>query len=147
MTTSFCHGSPDTLFADIVACWQNEDQHIFLVLDNDKRLLGLITFYDLIKRFIPFYLQLDEMRSDIEFSQLLSNETIEKCMNLRAESVMAKKIISVREDDNILKAMSEMFSFEFDYLPVTDKNGVCTGIITREIIEQNVMRMIQEKQT
>ncbi|MFW5703875.1 MAG: HPP family protein [Patescibacteria group bacterium] len=147
MTTDFCHGSPDTLFEDIFRCWQSSDQHIFLVLDGKRKILGLVTFYDLIKRFIPFYLQLDEMRSDIEFSELLSSKTVEKCMNLRADAVMAKKVVTVQENDNILKAMSEMFSFEFDYIPVTDSNGTCTGIITRAVIEEKVMQMIQEKQT
>ena len=142
--TKFARGGADTKVFDILKNWMKDDSNIFVVEGEDKKLIGVVTLYDVLKRLIPFYLQIDEILTDFAFDDLLTPQKVQETMALAAEDIMTTKVVTIKPDDNFMKAASEMFSFEFDYLPVVDETGHCMGLVTRNTMEEAIMKIVKK---
>lgn len=140
----FCKGPKEKTVLDILKGWMKDDSNIYVVLDEDDVVIGVVTIHDVLKRLLPFYLQVDEILSDFAFDDLLTKERVEECINLTAEDIMTCDVITVNINDNFLKAGTGMFSFEFDYLPVIDDNGKIKGLVTRNTMEEAIMEIVKK---
>lgn len=141
--TEFARGGTDVKVIDIMKKWMKDDSNIFVV-EEDNKIVGVVTLYDILKRLIPFYLQIDEILTDFAFDDLLTPQKVEETMALQAGEIMSTKVVSIKPDDNFMKAASEMFSFEFDYLPVVDYTGHCMGLVTRNTMEEAIMKIVKK---
>lgn len=144
LITKFCKGSKDKSVYDILKCWMKDDSNIYVVLDDDEVVIGVVTIHDLLKRLLPFYLQVDEILSDFAFDDLLTKEKVEETMEMTAGDIMTCDVVTVNYTDNFLKAGAAMFSFEFDYLPVVDEKGRCKGLVTRNTMEEAIMEIVKK---
>ncbi|MCX7997230.1 MAG: CBS domain-containing protein [Patescibacteria group bacterium] len=136
-------GPPDTKLFDIMKRWVKDKCNVFLVEDDEKRIIGILTLYDVLKKLLPFYLQLDDILSEFAFTEMLTPEQVKKCMSLTAGDIMCDKVVSIEPDANFLKAATEMFSFGFDYIPVIDSGGKCHGLVTRQSLEEAILSLIE----
>jgi len=103
------------------------------VVDEEKRLLGLVTHEELINIFIPHYLSMfDELAflDDLGEIEAQSMAEIEPTLFL-AEDIMATDLITVGTSTSIMKAAVLMVNRKLVLIPVIDEGGRVVGIVSR----------------
>jgi len=98
-----------------------------LVLDNDGRPIGIVTFTDL-----TFY------ASSLRPVKHPAFEAIPSSLILTVEDLMTKNPITVRENDDLCKAPKLMLERGISGLPVVDEEGKLCGIITKSDVVKAV---------
>ena len=109
----------------------------FVVTDHKGKVLGVISEKDLLYKLFPsqknFY-------KNLEYYMNYENidKDAKKVRKLKAKDFMSKKIISVRSDENIIKACSLFIVHSIRRLPVID-DGKLVGIVTIGNIYKNFL--------
>ena len=103
------------------------------VVDEEERLLGVVTHEELINIFIPHYLSMfDELAflDDFGVIEAQTMSEIEPSLFL-AEDVMVARPITVGPDTSIMKAAALLLNRRLVFLPVVDENGRVVGVLNR----------------
>lgn len=126
----------DTLLSDVVQLLLPSVFTGLPVVDEHDRPIGVVTQGDLIRKGgMPLRLGLlaesDEGRRDAVLAQLAER---------RAAEVMTAPAITVAEDRPLTEAVELMLSRRVKRLPVVDRSGCLTGMLSRLDIFRTVMR-------
>jgi CBS-domain-containing membrane protein len=103
------------------------------VVDEEKRLLGLVTHAELINIFVPHYLSMfDELAflDDLGEIEAQSMAEIEPTLFL-AEDIMATDLITVGTSTSIMKVAALMVNRKLVLIPVVDDGGRIVGVVSR----------------
>ena len=129
MTRKVITISPDTSFHDALKLMKDKKIRRLPVVENDK-LVGIVTEKDLLYASPSMATTLDIW----ELHYLLSK--------LKVKEIMTKEVITVREDDSIVKAALEMAENKVGALPVLNEAGNLVGIITETDIFKIFIEMM-----
>lgn len=103
------------------------------VLDEDKRLLGLVTHEELIGIFIPHYLSMfDELAflDDLGDIEAQTMAEIEPTLFL-AEDVMVTDLVTATPETSVMKLAALMVNRKLVLVPVVDSDGRVVGVVGR----------------
>jgi CBS domain-containing protein len=123
------------------------------VVSKDGELIGRVTTFDLISALLPGYDDmLDELPKvedlvsleDSLFSVPKEYSLLEDYKKLSAKDILRRDIITVKEDDSLLKAAALCFKFRLGRLSVVRK-GKLVGIISLIDISHAFLKQIKEK--
>ncbi len=106
------------------------------VVDEKRRLLGVVTHEELISIFIPHYLTMfDELAflDDLGAIEAQTMAEIEPSLFL-AEDVMATDLITVKPETSMMKVAALMLNRKLVFLPVVDDENVVVGVLSRSDI-------------
>ena len=106
------------------------------VVDEKRRLLGVVTHEELINIFIPHYLTMfDELAflDDLGAIEAQTMAEIEPSLFL-AEDVMATDLISVKPETSMMKVAALMLNRKLVFLPVVDDESAVVGVLSRSDI-------------
>jgi len=99
------------------------------VLDADGNLVGIITEHDVIKTLLPTYEDLLSSDTAMLDPALMENRAYQ-VRDTPVSSIMTRKVVTLEEDDSLLKAASTVILKKVKRLPVVrDKKPV--GIVSR----------------
>jgi CBS domain-containing protein len=103
------------------------------VVDNENKLLGMVTKTELLNVLIPDYFNMigDFLFID-DFGAL--EEKLESTPTLSlfiAEDLMVTNVVSIKENASLMKAPVLMNRYNVKRLPVLDSNNKLVGIVTR----------------
>ena len=110
------------------------------VVNQEKKIVGIITKKDLLMTFLPEYFDLLEDISFIEDFGLLEESLLLEEGLLLVDDVMSKKVVTIGEDESLFKAVALMVQSDVRRLPVVDKENKLVGIITQTHICQAILR-------
>lgn len=103
------------------------------VVDEDYVLLGITTMQDVIKIFLPNFV---ELVSNVDFIKDFgalktpSTGTLSEVGNLTVADIMIDPPVSVETDCGLMRALSVMHKHDLQDLPVT-REGVLVGLASR----------------
>ena len=103
------------------------------IVDEDYRLLGIVSAMDLLKEIIPPYLNADLARSITNESDFLQKQ-VEKVKDKRAEEIMVTKFYFLHPYHQLLEADALIAEKGINTLPVIDAQGKLMGEVTRRDI-------------
>lgn len=132
-------GGPNVLVRDVFKLWIKEKINVFIVVDEEdnSRIKGIVTLYDILRELIPFYLRLDDVLANLIDDKFFSYEDVQRVLNKQVGSLMTEDVITIYEDDSFLRTITIMYHKNFDYLPVVDKENKFSGyIVTRNSVER-----------
>lgn len=140
--TDFPHGSPETKIKEVINLWINKRINFFLVIDKNNQVLGVATLYDILKKIIPYFLKLDSTLSLISINELLDFNKFKQISNKPISEIMTKEVLTVNENDDMIRVINLMYFYNFDFIPVLDKNKRIIGLIDRIEIEKKIIEII-----
>ncbi len=114
-----------------------------LPIVKDKKLVGIISIADLLKRIYPSYDQYEWDPSTRDLESIEKNA--EEVAKLTAKEVMAKRVYYVKKDISVLAALSKMIVNQVRQLPVVDDNMHLIGIILRHDIFDSLFKQYLKK--
>ncbi|GIW63208.1 MAG: hypothetical protein KatS3mg091_010 [Patescibacteria group bacterium] len=136
------YGSETTKIKDILEIWVKEKFNIFLILDENQKIKGVVTLYDILKQVIPFYLKLDNLLVEFIDEDFFSKKELQEVFAKTAKDIMTKTVLTVKEEDFIIKPLVIMYSKNLDYLPVVTKDNKFTGkIINKAAVETSLLKL------
>lgn len=121
---------PDTPFTSLMATHLGSESRQLYVVDENGRLLGVLSNYDLIKLMAPDYLDSNLARA-LHEDGMFFKDFMERMKGKTARDIMTSDFIAVKPKDTVLEAallVREKFVFA---LPVVDEEKVVVGEVNR----------------
>ncbi len=135
--------SPETSLGEVIAMMDRREMQRVAVVDQQNRLVGIISDYDLLPVLsCPIG---DSDQESISPRALLTKgcqfpESIQRMGAKTVADLMNKQVIAVQEEDLVETALQLMTEKGLKRLPVTDAAGIFHGMITRD----DLLRVIAE---
>ncbi|MFO0795037.1 MAG: CBS domain-containing protein [Candidatus Brocadiaceae bacterium] len=114
-------------FEHLIKTLDEVKYRVVFVVDKEDKLVGVVTEADLVKVLIPKYLSIDELLIPAMDENYLEKKCLEN-RNLAIAEIMTKTILSVHEDDTVIKAAALMVVHKIRTLPVVRDSNV-VGIV------------------
>ena len=130
-------------FEHLIKTLDEVKYHVVFVVDREDKLVGIVTEADIIKVLIPKYISFDEFLISAMNENYLENKCIES-RNLTITEIMAKTILSVHEDDTVIKAAALMAVNKIHTLPVV-RDGKIIGIVNLINLIKHIMNVLTKK--
>ena len=127
--------SPQTSIGEVVRLIDDNDIQRVAVVDDQERLLGLISDRDLLRYVKPVDEGISHLLAKIShpFKQEACPTDLKQCLlDTTAESVMTTALTTVREEMLIEEAIALMTDKGLKRLPVVDAEGRFKGMISRD---------------
>lgn len=138
MNTSVKTASADTSIRDIASIMCFNKISGVPVIDDDKRLIGVLSEKDILRNMFP------DVKTVMEQGGAPDFEAIEldykDLLHRKVGDIMTQTVASVTPDMPLLKAASMMCSKQIRRIPVTDKSGVLLGIISIGDVHKAIFR-------
>jgi len=100
------------------------------VVDSEKRLVGIVTIYELFQAYLPDYVKMKE-----ELARLIPEGYFEGvCRRIKdhpVSAIMRTDIITVDEDDSLISVLADLVKYRLQVTPVT-RDGILIGTIHRK---------------
>jgi CBS domain-containing protein len=139
MTAPVITVRPDLAVKDLVALFRDQRIGGAPVVDDDDRLVGIVTEGDLMAMdadiALPHYFEIFDSIIYLE-SEKKFRERVEKAAAATVEQLMTDgdKVKTIGADDPARLAATLMSKHRFDRVPVVDEEGKVVGIVTRHDI-------------
>jgi CBS domain-containing protein len=114
-------------FEHLIKTLDEVKYRVVFVVDKADKLVGVVTEADIVKVLIPKYISMDELLIPAMDENYFEKKCLEN-RNLAIAEIMTKTILSVHEDDTVIKAAALMVVHKIRTLPVVRDSKV-VGIV------------------
>ncbi|MCK5826218.1 MAG: CBS domain-containing protein [Desulfuromusa sp.] len=133
MRTKLIIARPDSDYKSLLCKITSSTPRQIYIVDENYKLLGIVTSLDLLKEVMPSYMNADLARSLTDGADLLQKQ-VEKVKDKCASEIMTTKIKFLRPEDQLFEANALIAETGFNTLPVLDEDGKILGEISRRDI-------------
>ena len=133
MTTPVVSIDVDAPFSQVAEKIGNSSKRHLPVIDQNKKLVGLMSQRDLYKIQPP--------RKLIDGEWFYDKESLDSII---LKSVMIKNPFSMHQENSIGEALLAMVRFRYGCIPIVDKDNVLCGIITQTDILKIAAQIVNE---
>jgi CBS domain-containing protein len=125
---------PEVSFATLLLAYRDMDSRLVYVTAPDRRLMGVVSSYDLLRVMLPFYLDSNLAKALSDDDETLVRQSCLACQALSAADIMTRTFVSIGPDDTFLEAEALIAERGVNVLPVLDADGRLVGEMTRRRI-------------
>ena len=139
--------SPDIIrtsdtFEHLIKILDEVKYHVVFVVDEEEKLVGIVTEGDIIKVLIPKYITVDESLISVMDVNYFERKCKEN-KNLPINEIMSKVAFMVNENDPIIKAAALIVINKIQSVPVV-RGAKVVGIVPRSILLKHVTKVLTE---
>lgn len=124
---------PDVSFADMLQAYRAMASRLVYVIEPDRKLLGVISSYDILRAMLPFYLDSNLVKALPDDDSVI-RQAFASCKDRPVVEIMTQKFVAVGPDDTFLEAEAIITEQGVNALPVIDADGKLIGEVTRRAI-------------
>jgi CBS domain-containing protein len=124
---------PDMTFADMLRAYRSMASRLVYVTDSDRRLLGVVSSYDILRAMLPFYVD-SNLAKALPDDDSVIRQAFAACKDRPVTDIMTKKYIAVGPEHSFLEAEAIIAEQGVNALPVIDADGKLVGEVTRRAI-------------
>lgn len=136
--------SPQASYKTIWSTFSSYKINALPVIDDDKKLQGILTKEDVLKSLYPGYLDLvDDFTKATDFDEM--EERVKDLTNLTAKELMKSRVIFTRVDTPAMRALSRMIAQRVNQLPVLDDEDLVIGMVTKGDIFKGLFKQQVKK--
>ncbi len=99
-----------------------------VVLENGKKLVGVLSIMNVIRAVIPSYLVLDENLGGFTWDGMIEERT-EKARGRKVKDIMSASYLAVSPEDTLMRCADTMIEHQLQRIPVVEKSGSVAGIV------------------
>jgi len=130
MRTKLVLAKPDCDYKSLLCKISDTVPRLAYIVDENYKLLGIVSAVDLLKEIVPSYMNADLARSLADDAGFLHKQ-VEKVKNKCARDIMVTTFSFLLPHHQLLKADAMIAEGGFNTLPVVDERGKLLGEITR----------------
>lgn len=113
------------------------------VLDEEGKIMGILSMRDILKAVYPSYLSITDL-GDFTWEGMLES-IAKKVADKKVAMVMTRDVMTVREDDSLMKCIDYMIRKNINRLPVVDKTNKAVGMLYERDIFFVIVKAMLEK--
>jgi len=113
------------------------------VLDEEGKIMGILSMRDILKAVYPSYLSIMDL-GDFTWEGMLES-IAKKVADKKVAMVMTRDVMTVREDDSLMKCIDYMIRKNIKRLPVVDKTNKAVGMLYERDIFFVIVKAMLEK--
>ena len=117
-----------------------------VVLDGDRKLVGIVSTTDILRTILPPGMYLDEDLDSTSW-EVLRHDRSEKARNIRVSEVMTEDVRVVRTTDTIMRCADRLLSEHLRRLPVIGLDGRVIGVVYIRDVYNKVTELLCEPET
>ncbi len=122
--------SPQTTLRVAVERMIQEKTNGLVVVDDQQKVVGILSSWDVIQYLVPDYLEEDKHLAPFESGALFAKRTLE-LQNDSIDKFMTTSVHSVKPTSSIMEAATTLSEYGIRQLPVVDEEGTVIGYLNR----------------
>lgn len=131
-----------TTFGDAVRVMIKEKTNGMVIVDDQKRVKGILSTWDLVHELVPDYLEKDRSMAPFESGDQFEARLL-AIKDTPIKKLMTKKVVCVKQDHTLMEAAALLSEFKIRQLPVTNSKGVLVGYINRTDIKRAMYDLLK----
>ena len=132
---------PDQTFKDAVVVMLEHKTNGLVVVDELKKVVGIISSWDLIQYIVPDYLEQDMHLAAFEAGATLE-ERVHSLANVTIKNVMTKEVCVIKKEATLMEAAALLSQYRIRQLPVVDDAGILCGYLNRTDIKFAIAKIL-----
>jgi len=132
---------PDNTVEEVIHVMIGKKTNGVVVLDEQNKVVGILSSWDMIKHIVPDYLEEDGHLASFEASDVFAKR-VHAVRDDKISNFMTKKVKTVKEDCSLMVAITLLSEFHIRQLPVVDDEYV-----NRTDIKKAVEDVLKGKKT
>lgn len=122
--------SPTATLRDVVREMKEKKTNGLIVTDEDGRVVGILSSWDVIQVIVPDYLEEDRHLAAFESGDTFAARILELA-DSPVESFMTAPVRTVTPSDTLMEAATILSEAHIRQLPVIDDKGILVGYLNR----------------
>ncbi len=142
MRTSVVTVNIDATMKEALEVMIRERTNGVVVVDNNRKVVGILSSWDIIQHIVPDYLEEDKHLASFEAGDMF----VERAHQLKDDPItkfMTKDVHTVRAGHTIMAAAALLSTFHIRQLPVVDNDGNLVGYLNRTDIKLAVGKALE----
>lgn len=136
--------SPDETVQSVIGLMVSKKTNGLVILDDDNKVIGILSSWDIIKHIVPDYLEEDGHLARFEASDIFASR-VKHVKDDPISKFMTKKVRTVKEDCSLMVAITLLSEFHIRQLPVVDEENHLIGYLNRTDIKKAVSDVLSGK--
>jgi CBS domain-containing protein len=99
-----------------------------VVLEDSRRLVGVLSVTNVIRAVIPSYLVLDENLGGLTWNGMIE-ERMAKARDRKVKDVMSASVMTITPEASLMRCADMMIEHHLDRLPVVNDGGEVVGVV------------------
>ena len=124
--------APDTTVLDFCERVLHSNQTTAVVIDDRRKLLGMLSVHDVFARIVPHYVDMESKLADV-IHEGYFEEKFDAAKRTSVAALMVTDVHVLSPDDSVIKAIALFSSANHKTAPVVE-NGEFVGTITRRSV-------------
>lgn len=129
--------SPSSTLKEAIQSMIGSKANGAVVLDENKKVVGILSSWDIIQYIVPDYLEQDKHLATFESGDVFAERTLE-LQNDPISNFMSTALHTCKADHFIMEVATLLSEFHIRQLPVVDENGVLVAYINRTDIKRAI---------
>jgi CBS domain-containing protein len=100
-----------------------------VVLDNEMKLVGIVSTKDILRMLIPSYVYMDGMGTDDDGWEGIRRDRTEKTRMMKVRDIMTEDVRTISMHDSVMHCADIMLNEQLRRMPVVGTDGRVMGII------------------
>jgi len=140
MQKDVCTVKPSTTLRELISLMQKTNFHLFPVIDEDKTMLGVVNYNDILNIFRPFSRSVSEIVKRMPFVDSVDDEDLnlelspEMGILIVVDDIINKNFVAIRESTTVREARRLMRLHKLELLPVIAEKKLVGVISTLDIL-------------
>lgn len=122
-------------FEEAMRLFIAEKTNGLVVIDEKKKVKGILSSWDMIQYTVPDYLEQDKHLASFESGDVFA-QRIHELAHHPISKFMTKKVKTVQPSHTLMEAATLLSEFRIRQLPVVNEKGVLVGYINRTDIKK-----------
>ncbi len=143
MRTSVVTVTSEATMSDAITIMIRERTNGVVVVDDSKKVVGILSSWDIIEHIVPDYLEEDKHLASFEAGEMF----VKRSQQLRNDPItkfMTKNVHTIGSQHTLMEAAALLSTFHIRQLPVVDNQGTLIGYINRTDIKLAVGKAIEK---
>lgn len=119
----------------------NEHTNGLVVVDQERRVVGMLSSWDVIQYIVPDYLEEDKHLASFESGDVFA-QRIEQLAEEPIENFMTKQVHATKQSHTLMEAATLLSEFKIRQLPVVDDEGKLVGYLNRTDMKKAIGQVL-----
>ena len=134
----------NSTFRDAVELMLKKHTNGIVIIDNENKVAGILSSWDLIQYLVPDYLEEDKHLASFETGDTFSTR-IDELENDSIMNFASKKVHTIKKTHSIMEAAALLSEFHIRQLPVVDDENKLIGYLNRTDVKKAIGDVLKIK--
>lgn len=133
--------TPEETLRDAVRIMKEKKTNGLIVLDGNRRVVGILSSWDVIQVIVPDYLEEDRHLAAFESGDTFAMR-IAELADIPVSTFMTTPVQTVNPDDSLMQAATILSESHIRQLPVVQKDGELVGYLNRTDMKLKIAELL-----